>query len=328
MKAVWIDGPTGLKGVRINEVPETRPAGSQVLIRLRASGVNFADILCREGSHPGMATYPLILGCEGAGTVEGIGSDSSRFKVGDRVAVYAPMGGTYAESMVAPEEYVLPIPETMSFQQAAAFTHVFLTAYHALITLGAARAGEWVAITAAGGGVGTALVQLAQVLKLQIIGGVGSNDKFSVLEELGVHHRVNYRSESLSSYVLKTSRGSGAHLVLDSVGGPLFDEALSSMAPLGRFVLFGISSGKPQGVHPYDLLPRCASFCTLNLSVIFSAAPQLVLPSWNRLIELFLAGRVGPLIHHQFPLEQAAAAQELMESRKSTGKIILTIGDS
>jgi NADPH2:quinone reductase len=224
---------------------------------------------------------------------------------------------------VVPRDYVLPIPRQMSFLQGAAFTHVYLTAYHALRTSGRARRGDWVVVTAAGGGVGTAAIQLCLAWDLRVIAGVGSESKFQLLEKLGVQYHVNYRSQSLASYVKQITGGKGADLVLESVGGEVFREALDSLAAFGRIVLFGVASGEGPEIDCNRLLATSSVFAALNLSVFFATAPSLIQQSWNKLIELYCAGKLKPVIGSRFPLAQAAEAHRLMESRTSIGKILL-----
>jgi NADPH2:quinone reductase len=326
MKAIRVERAGGPEELRTVDVPEPKPSAGEVLIRIHASGVNYADIMCREGSHPGMTQPPLIPGCEGSGIVTSCGPDATRFQEGDRVSVYSPPGGTYAKWMTAPEDYVLPIPDVMSFEDGAAFTHVFLTAYHALHTLGRANAGEWAVVTAAAGGVGTALIQLARVEELHVIAGVGSSEKLNLLAELGVEYTINYRAASLSSHVLELTGGRGADIVLESVGGAVFKETLECLGPLGRLVLFGIASGESMAVHPFDLLKTSSVFAALNLSVLFARAQKLVRHSWRELLRLYEAGSISPVIRYRFPLEQAAEAHRLMESRTSVGKLLLLPG--
>lgn len=323
MKAIRVEKAGGPETLVLVDAPKPHPGPGEVLVHVHASGVSFADILCRTASHPGMALPPLIPGCEGSGEVEELGEGTTRFKVGDRVGVYSPPGGTYAEWVAVPENYALGLPASMSFGHGAAFTHVFLTAYHALHTLGHAREGEWAVITAAAGGVGTALVQLALVRRLRVIGGVGSQEKLKVLRTFGVEYSVDYRSESLLAFVKKVTGGRGADLVLESVGGPVFKEALSGLTSLGRLVLIGSASGESAPVHPFDLLRTSSTFATLNLSVFFANRHELIDPSWNELMDLYEAGKIRPVITQRFPLERAPEAHRLMESRETVGKLLL-----
>lgn len=323
MRAIFVERPGGPEALVLKDLERPRPGRGEVLIRLRASGVNFADILCRTGNHPGMPQPPLVPGCEGSGTVEEVSETVTAFRPGDRVAVYSPPGGTYAEWMIAPEHRVLPMPDSMPFESAAGFTHVFLTAYHALRTIGRARKGEWIALTAAAGGVGTAMLQVARAWGLKIIAGAGSDEKLELLEKWGVAYRVNYRSQSLRRFVRDATDGRGADLILDSVGGEVFREALGALAPLGRLVLFGMASGEPVAVQPFELLPTSSTFATLNLSVLFARTPDLIQSSWRDLLQLYACGAVQAFISRRLPLEHAAEAHRLLESRTTVGKLIL-----
>jgi NADPH2:quinone reductase len=323
MKVIKVEQAGGPENLVLVDAPKPRPGPGQILVELQAIGVNFADILCRRASHPGMPAPPLVPGCEGSGLVEALGEGTTRFRVGDRVALYSPPGGTYARWVTVRESYALPLSSSMSFEDGAAFIHVFLTAYHALFTLGRAREGEWALVTAAAGGVGTAILQLAGWRGMHLIAGVGSEAKVGYLAGLGVEQVVDYGSTSLADRVLEITGGRGVDLVLESVGGALFHDALRCLAPLGRFILFGMASGRTEAAHPNDLLRTSSTFAALNLSVLFAHAPELVERSWRELLSLYEQGRVRPLVEHRFALEQAAAAHRLMESRASVGKILL-----
>jgi NADPH:quinone reductase len=317
----------GPEVLTLAEVAKPAAGRGEVLVRLHASGVNYADVMLRAGRYLGLPGLQRVLGCEGSGEVEAVGPDARRFRPGDRVGVYSPRGGSYAEWMVAPENYVLPLPSSMSFEDGAAMLHVFLTADHALRTLGRGRAGEWVVITAAAGGVGTALIQLARASGLKIIGGVGSADKLATLSDLGVEHRVNYRAESLSQFVRDATAGHGADLMLESVGGAVFQEGIASLAPLGRLVVFGVASGERQSLDPFALHRTSSMLGMLNMSTVFASRHDLVDASWRELVALYETGAVRSFISRRFRLEEVAHAHRLIESRTTVGKLVLTIRD-
>jgi len=323
MKVVRVEQAGGPEALVLVDAPKPRAGRSQILVELHAIGVNYADIMCRRASHPGMPRPPLVPGCEGSGLVEAAGDGTERFRGGDRVAVYSPPGGTYARWVTVPENYALPLSSSMSFEDGAAFIHVFLTAYHALLTLGRAREGEWALVTAAAGGVGTAILQLARWRGMRLVAGVGSQVKVDYLKRLGIEHVVDYGSTSLARRVREITEGRGVDLVLESVGGSLFRDAIECLAPLGRFILFGAASGQIEPAHPNDLLRTSSTFAALNLSVLFAHAHELVDRSWSELLSLYEQGVVRPMVEHRFALEQAAEAHRLMESRASVGKIVL-----
>jgi len=302
--------------------PHLRPG--YVLVRLESIGVNYADLMCRRGAHPGMPSPPIVLGCEGAGRVEVCGSDVTLLREGDRVGVYSPWGGTYATYIAVPQTYALPLPRSMSYDEAAAFTHVYLTAYHALRTLGRAQSGQWLLVTAAAGGLGTALMQLGNLWELRIIGCVGSKSKFHVLERLGITHRLCYGSGDLSRGVKEITHGHGIDISVETVGGELFGEVIESLAPLGRIVLAGIAGGERPHIDVDVLLSRSATCSTLNLSVMFAWKPKLIRQSWIDLIDLYSEQNLRPIIGHRFPLARVREAHDLMESRQSIGKILLS----
>jgi NADPH2:quinone reductase len=320
VRAVKAGGPDVLIPVT---APVPVPSENQVLVRLYAIGVNYADVMCRRSVHPGMPGPPIVPGCEGSGVVMSCGKGVTTHKAGNRVGVYSPWGGTYAEWVVVPENYALPLPDAMSFEEAAAFTHVYLTAFHALRTLGRATAGDWVVITAAAGGLGTALLQLCLHWEMRAIAGVGSSAKVQMLEQMGVAHFLNYSSQSLSSFVKKATDGRGADVIVETVGGHVFSEALESLAPLGTLVMAGIASGEEVKLDPLRLLSKSATFAALNLSVLFVHTPDLIRSSWTDLLAIYQTGTIRPVIGYRFALQDAAGAHRLMESRQSMGKILL-----
>ena len=325
MLAIRAERGGGSEVLAAVDLPVPTARGNSVLVRLQAIGVNFADVMCRSGTHPGMPSPPIVLGCEGSGIVESIGDKVSRFQGGERVGVYSPWGGTYAHWVTVPEDYALPIPDSMGFDEAAAFTHVYLTAYHAIRTLGRAQRGDWLVVTAAAGGLGTAIIQLCRAWGIRVIAGVGSDSKFDLLHRLGVEDKVNYSRERLTDRVEAITRRGGADVVIETVGGDVFADACKCVAEMGRVVIAGTASGVPPRVDILELLSKSATCSTLNLSVLFAYKPDLVLNSWSELMNIYVAREVNPIIGHLFPIAEARRAHELMESRNSRGKILLTL---
>lgn len=323
MKAIEVTRPGGVEVLRAVDVRPPATGPHDVRIRLHAIGVNYADVLCRRGTHPSMRQPPIIVGCEGAGTVEACGDQVTQHRIGDRVGVYSPFGGAYAEQIAVPEHYAMPLPAAMSWEDAAAFTHVYLTAFHALKTQGRASAGERLFVSAAAGGLGGAALQLAACFELDVIAGVGSDDKAAQLRAAGIEHVINYEREPLRDRIAAITAGRGVDLAIETVGGTVFTAVQESLAPLARLVTVGVAGGDGPKPDVGALLEKSASYATLNLSVVFAQFPQRIAESWRELLALHASGALRPQIGHRFPLDAAADAQALMESRRSTGKILL-----
>lgn len=323
MKAIRAERRGGPEVLAKVDLPLPEIDDHAVLVRLHAIGVNYADVLCREAAHPSMRPPPIVVGCEGAGVVEACGAAVRDHRPGDRVGVYSPFGGAYAEWISVPEHYALPLPETMSFEDAAAFTHVYLTGYHALRTLGHARPGDRLFVSAAAGGLGTAILQLARAWELEAIAGIGSDGKREYLARLGVEHVVNYARENIATRLAEVTKGEGLDLVVETVGGELFGALQDALAPLGRLITVGVAGGVEPRPDVGTLLSKSATYAALNLSVIFARKPKLIPGAWRDLCDLYIGGVLPPVIGHRFRLDEAAMAHELLESRRSTGKIIL-----
>ncbi|HLC20663.1 MAG TPA: NADPH:quinone oxidoreductase family protein [Candidatus Methylomirabilis sp.] len=225
MKAIRVHEPGGPEALQYEEAPDPRPEPGEVLIRVEAAGINFADTLARKGLYPTSTPPPFIPGFEVAGTVIEVGAGVKEITRGERVTGFAPKGG-YAELAVMPAASAIPVPEPMTFEEAAAFPIVFLTAYHALKSFGRLRQGESVLIHAAGGGVGTAAVQLAKVWGARVFATAGSDEKLSGVKGLGADEVLNYRTADFAEAVRRWTGGRGVDIILESVGGEVFEKSL------------------------------------------------------------------------------------------------------
>jgi NADPH2:quinone reductase len=299
-----------------------------VRVRVVWVGVNFADVLCRRGQHPAMRLPPITIGCEAAGVVDAVGEGPSEHRVGDRVAVYSPFGGAYAEFLCVPARYALAIPASMALDVAAAFVHVYLTAWMALHDCGRSVPRGWLLVTAAAGGLGVALTQLGAAYGLGIISAVGSPDKRRALLASGARHVIDYSSTSLSTACLGITADRGVDIAVETVGSPLFEDAVRSLAPLGRIVMAGVAGGRMPGIDLAELGKRSAACSSLNVSAVFAADGPLVSRAWLEICGFFELEQLTPLIHSRFELADAAESHRLMESRLSTGKILLKVGTS
>jgi NADPH2:quinone reductase len=314
MKAVRVKGFGGLDQLELAEVPDPQPQPGQVCIRVEACGLNYADVMQREGLYPGGPKPPYIPGVEAAGVVE---ESNDSLPVGSRVVAIAARG-CHAERVCVNSAACVPCPEWMSFIDAAAFPVQYLTAYHALITLGRAVAGETVLIHAAAGGVGTAAVQIAKLLGLRVVGTASSAEKRQRLIDLGADQALSYEE-----FDRELTGGRTPALILESIGGDIFRRSLAILPSLGRLVVYGAASREVQPIDTLKLMFRSQSVMGLHLNAIFEG-PALMAESLTRLLGWIGQGKLKIQVGRIFPLANISEAHELLASRQSYGKIVLT----
>src|SRR5713101_8021969 len=243
MRQVWIGRYGPPEVLELREAAMPRPADDQILIKVAACGVNFADILARLGLYPDAPKPPVVVGYEVSGVVDAIGSGVTSHRAGDRVVALTRFGG-YADRVVVPEGFAFRVPDTLDFVDAAAIPVNYLTALIALYRMTNVTAGETVLIHGAGGGVGIAATQLARLRGARII-GTASASKHAVIREHGVEHAIDYRTANVLAEVRRLTNGRGADVVLDPIGGRSFADSYRMLAPLGRLVMYGASSIAP-----------------------------------------------------------------------------------
>jgi synaptic vesicle membrane protein VAT-1 len=320
----------------VREAPDPVPAEGQLRIRVRAAGVNFADILARIGLYPDAPKPPLVVGYEVAGIVDAVGPGVTSAHEGDRVVALTRFGG-YADRVVVPAPLTFRIPEELSDAEAAAVPVTYLTGAIALYRMAAVRAGETVLVHNAGGGLGIAATQLARLRRATVI-GTASAAKHDALRSFGVEHAIDYRHANVVEEVQRLSRGRGVDVILDSIGGRSFGDSYRMLAPLGRLIMVGISSmaserrsawrvlrswwGMPS-FNPLSLINRNRGVFGLNVGHLWDERPQL-LPLMDLLMTELRAGRLQPIVARTFPLEKAAEAHRFIQSRANIGKVVLT----
>jgi NADPH:quinone reductase len=311
MRAVRVKGFGAVDQLELVEVPDPDPQPGQVRIRVEASGLNYADIMQRAGLYPGGPKPPFISGLEAAGVIE----SGEGWPAGARVMAVSA-GGCHAERLCVSAAACMPVPESMSFIEAAAFPVQYLTAYHALTTVGRAVASETVLIHAAGGGVGTAAVQIAKLLGLRVVGTASSEEKRARVLELGADEVLSYEE-----FDQKLNGRNAPPLILEAVGGDVFRRSLAILPSLGRLVVFGAASKEVQPIDTLKLLFRSQGVFGLHLNAIFER-PGLMGESVKRLFEWIGQGKLKMQVGHVLPLAQVREAHELISSRKSYGKIV------
>jgi NADPH:quinone reductase len=302
MKAAVLTGVDGPFELRDVDDPVTE--GGRELVRVRAAGVNFADVLIRRGRYPQMPELPAVLGSEIAGELED----------GTRVMGFTAGGGGYAELATVDRATVVPLPEEASFAEGAAFLLTFLTAYIPLTRQVRLRPGSTVLVYAAAGGVGTAAIQVARALGARVVAAAGSAEKLAVCRELGAEEAYVY--DELPDDLQ-------ADVVLDPVGGELFASSFARLRPLGTVVAIGSAAGAWAEVDPARLVGRNAGLQGFYLGRLLRLDPAAVVEALEELLELWRSGAVRPLVGAELPLDEVERAHELVESRRSVGKVVL-----
>ncbi len=325
MRAIQVTEPAGPGSVRVAEVaapdPETvTTPGSGVLVDVHACGVAYPDVLMTRGAYQMKPELPFIPGIEVAGTVIARAPDAS-FEPGDRVVGILPFGGM-AERVVTPQQMTHRLPDELDFVTGAGLAVNYHTAYFALVTRGRISAGETVVVHGAAGGVGTACVQVAAGLGAKTIAVVSSEEKERMARAAGAEEVV--RVESWTDAV-RALAPSGAQIVIDPVGSERFAESVRVLAPDGRLVIVGFAGGEIPTVQANRVLFRNIDIVGAALGAYIAVRPETAVEVAERVNELVRAGSVRPLVGARFPLERAAEALELLDSRGAVGKVVLTV---
>jgi NADPH2:quinone reductase len=320
MKVVQVDAFGGVEGLRVVERPKPSPREGEVLVRVAASGLNYADVMQREGLYPGGPRPPYFPGVEAAGVVESVGTQrDGPTLLGSRIACLT-QGGAQAEYVLAEARACIPLPDELSFAEGAAFPVQYLTAYHALLTVARATQAETVLIHAAGGGVGTAAVQIARLLGLRIIGTTSTREKRRRVLELGADCVVGY--EGFEVAAREFTGGRGPDIILDTVGGDVLRRSLALLPPLARLVLLGLASREAPALDIVKLLFRSQAVLGFHLNSIFECR-ALMQASIGQLLSWLGEGKLKIQVGHTLPLKDIRQAHELLASRQSYGKVVL-----
>lgn len=320
MRAIRIHEYGEPKDLQLDEVPRPEPGPGEVLIRVNCAALNFPDLLKIAGKHQNKVEPPFSPGSEFAGTVEALGPGVTAFKVGQRVFARTGSGG-FVEYASVPEDKVVATPDAMPDEDAAVFSLVYHTSYISLIHRGLLQPGETVLVHSAAGGVGLAAVQIARAKGAgKVIGTVGSDAKVDLVRENGADVVVNYRTEDFVEVVKRETDGRGADIIYDPVGGELTERSTKCIASEGRILIIGFTSGEFSKFRSNHILVKNYSVMGVLIGRTNATASQRC---WDELLELYAQGKVKPLISERFKMEDAAAAMELLASRKAVGKILL-----
>ncbi len=320
MKAIRINEFGGLEVLQWEDVPEPTPRAGQVLIKVDSAGVNYADIMRRQGNYPG-PDLPATLGLEAAGTITELGEGVSGLSVGQRVMAMGPQGN--AEFVAVNANYVFPYPETVDPVQAGGMPIVFLTAYHLLKTRGQVQPGETVLIQAGASGVGTVAIQLAKAWGARVITTASSPEKLDLTRSLGADETINYVAQDFEEEVRQLTNGNGVELVLECVGGPVLEKSVRCVASYGKLISFGNASGTPASLPGADIFG--ANRTVIGFSM--GRSPMGRLNHQDAMDELFpmlAQGQVRLVVDRVLPMAEAAKAHQHLSNRGSQGKVILT----
>jgi len=339
MRQVWITRRGGPDVLEVREAPDPSPGPGEVLIRVAAAGVNFADVMARMGLYPDAPPLPTVVGYEVAGTVEklGAGADEGGLRPGARVVSLTRFGG-HSDLVVVPRNQVGAIPPGLSMEQAAAIPVNYLTAWLMLVHLGNLRRGERVLVHAAAGGVGQAAVQIARWRGAEII-GTASRSKHERLLAYGVAHCIDYTSQDFEAETMRLTAGRGADVVLDAVGGASFRKSYRCLAPLGRLFLFGASSlaaGERRRIwtalRTLSAMPRFRAIPLMNenrgvfginLGHLWGQV-DLLRGMLGEILDLAAKNVLAPVVDGTYSFARAADAHARLQSRQSFGKVLLT----
>jgi NADPH2:quinone reductase len=332
MKAIQIKQTGGPEVLQLVDVPIPQPKPNETLVKLSASGVNFIDIYQREGRYK--VPLPFVLGQEGAGRVTAVGSDVRSVKVGDRVAyAYSPLHawgvtsaealGSYAEYAAIPADRLVPIPAAISEQEAAASMLQGMTAHYLSHDTYPLKRGETALIHAAAGGVGWLLVQMAHNIGARVIGTVSTEEKAKLARDAGADEIILYTKQDFEVETKRMTNGRGVDVVYDGVGKTTFEKGLNILRPRGYMVLFGGSSGP---VPPFDLVQlstKGSLFVTRPTLVHYLATTEELQARASAVFSMIAERKLKLRIERTYPLADAAEAQRDLESRITTGKLLL-----
>ena len=325
MQAITVSTPGGPEVLRLTTVPDPTPTAEQVLVRVRATALNRADVMQRMGQYPPPPGESDILGLELAGEVEAVGAAVKDITPGDRVFGLVGSGG-YAEKAVIDARMAMPIPAGWNFAQAAAVPEVFFTAQETLFTLGGLQEGETVLIHAAASGVGTAGIQMARETGARIFVTAGSAEKIHRCIELGATTGCNYKEQDFAEWVKEVTNGQGVDVIEDFIGAAYWERNLRSLKTGGRLVLVGLMGGvKVEANLGLLMTKRLQIFGSVLRSRPLADKIAITQRFRTKWLPLLAAGRIKPIVDRVFPLAQAADAHRYMEENRNFGKIILLL---
>ncbi len=306
-------------GAELCEVDLPRPSDSQIRVKIKACGLNFADLLMQKGTYQDTPPLPFTLGMEIAGIVDEVGNGVTSTLPGDRVALYSGQGGL-AEYGVFDADRVIPIPDSMSFEDAAAIQIAYGTSHVALQHRARLQPGETLLVTGAAGGVGLTAVEIGKLMGANVIAQARGAEKLAIAKKAGADHLID-ASEDLRACVLSLG---GADVVYDAIGGDVFKAAFRATNPEGRLLPIGFARGDVPQIPANHLLVKNLTVIGVYIGGYLTFAPHVIRDSFDTLFRWHSEGRIKPHISHTLPLPDVAHGLQLLKDRKSTGKVVIT----
>lgn len=337
MRAVWTTKVGPPEVLEVREAPDPIPGAGEVRIRVRAAGLNFADVMARQGLYPDAPKLPCIMGYEVAGEIDALGDTSTGFTSGQRVVALCRFGG-HADTVVVAADQVRVMPDSMRFSDAAALPVNYVTAFHILFRVACVRPGERVLVHMAAGGVGTAALQLCRSIGDVTVFGTASAAKHAYIREHGCTYPIDYHHQDYATEILRYTDGQGVDVVLDPLGGSDWRKGYKLLREAGRLVTFGfanMSVGSRRNLwhvlrqwlrvprfNPLTLMNDNRSVAGVNLGHLWRAK-HLLVDEVDALLQLYTQGAIKPHIDSTFAFADVASAHRRMEARQNLGKIIL-----
>jgi synaptic vesicle membrane protein VAT-1 len=338
MRAIYISRHGGPEVLEVREQPDPAPGAGEVRVRVRAAGLNFAELMARQGLYPDAPKPPCVVGYEAAGVIDAVGEGVAReLAEGTRVVALTRFGA-HAEAVVVPAPQVYPLPDGMSFEEAAALPVVYLTAYHILFRIAQLRSGSRVLIHMAAGGVGLAALQLCRTVPGVVVFGTASAAKHDFLKARGIDHAIDYRSADYAQEVRRLTKDEGVDLVLDPLGGDDWKKGYDLLRPTGMLVAYGfanMAAGEKRNLFhvainyfkvpkfsPMSMMDHNRTVAGVNMGHLWREV-DLLNGQMSALLALYRDGKIKPTVDKVFKFEEAAAAHRRMHERKNVGKIIL-----
>jgi NADPH:quinone reductase len=325
MRAVLCKEWAGPEKLVVEDVASLPIKDGAVRIAVHAVGINFADLLLISGTYQEKPPFPFTPGMEVSGTVDEVGAGVSSLKVGDRVMALTGTGA-YAEEVVIDANRVYKIPDKMDFVSAAGFPVTYGTSHGAFDWRAHLKAGEWLLVFGAAGGVGLTAVEIGKAMGAKVIACANGPEKLAIAQEHGADHLIDYSKEDIRERVKAITGGRGADVVYDPVGGDAFDASLRSIAWGGRLIVIGFASGRIPQAPANILLVKNIDVIGFYWGSYQVRKPELLRDSYAKLFRWYEEGKLKPHTSAQLDLKDVAKAMELLRQRKSTGKVVLTTG--